>query len=656
MGLQILCFAILFLCVVYPEAALEPSQNQSHCESQCGDQSVPYPFGLENNSHECFINSSYKLSCNHSFTPPILFFSNIPILNISIENATAIVHVNTAITCYNESGVESEFNQFMNLADSPFTISSALNTFMAIGCDTLALLSYEDNELGTGCFSTCNNSTLIGDPTQITEVVEPCSNFGCCQTKIPKGLKYLEIYLSSMSNHSDILGSNPCDYAFLTAGPNADLVNGPENTVSSQVVLDWAVGDTTCEEAKHICGLNTNCINSYNSSGYRCSCMQGYAGNPFTVEGCEASGIAILLTAFVLPLGWIYKRKIQENNQRRNGGLLLKHLSVKIFKEAQLEKATDKFDARKLLGEGGNGWVYKGIADNTEIAVKKSKVIDQDQIEQFLNEVDIVSKINHKNVVKLLGVCLETKVPMLVYEFVPNGTLFHHIHGNNQRILYSWSRCLRIAAETARALEYMHSSAHPPIIHRDIKTANILLDGTYTAKVADFGASKLIPMGQTIGPDTRGQGTMGYLDPEYLQTGELTVKSDVYGFGVVLMELLSKQKPLFKVESGEMVSIVKVFTSAVEDNQLDRVLKIGVANEDEMEQVHVVAELAVKCVEMPSKHRPTMTEVADILAGLTKEYQNLQIEEGSEELVGLLDAQEIVTTSVHFELEYSGSI
>ncbi|KAF9617110.1 hypothetical protein IFM89_033276, partial [Coptis chinensis] len=190
-----------------------------------------------------------------------------------------------------------------------------------------------------------------------------------------------------------------------------------------------------------------------------------------------AIGTGVLLLTLALYLSWVYKKKIQEKNRIRNGG--------------------------------GNGWVYKGLSDDkTEIVVKKSKVVDQNHIEQFLNEVDVVSKINHKNVVKLLGVCLETKIPMLVYEFVPNGSLFHHIHGRNPTILHSWSRCLRIAAETAGALDYMHSLASPPIIHIDIKSANILLDGNYTAKVSDFGASKLVPLDRTI-PYTRGQGTMG---------------------------------------------------------------------------------------------------------------------------------------------------
>ncbi|PIA50236.1 hypothetical protein AQUCO_01300758v1 [Aquilegia coerulea] len=705
MGLQILCFAILFLCVVYPEAALEPSQNQSHCESQCGDQSVPYPFGLENNSHECFINSSYKLSCNHSFTPPKLFFSNVPIFNISVETATATVHLDTAYTCYNKSGVEVGFSQTLNLTGWPFTISSTLNTFMAIGCDTVGLLSYEGVQRGTGCLSVCDNSTSIRNLTGITQQVEPCSEFGCCQTtKIPKGLKFIEIDLLSLFNHTYILASNPCDIAFLTAGPNANLVNGPEHKVSSQVVLDWTVGDTTCDKVKNICGHNTNCTNSNYSSGYRCSCWQGYAGNPYTVEGCKdmnecaneqpckqgtckntpgnytcqcpfgyqgdgkvgcsistaskiiiGTGAFIFLVAFVLFLHWRYKKKIQEKNHRKNGGLLLGHLSLKDFKETQLVKATNNFDARRLLGEGGNGWVYKGSIENMiEIAVKKSKGIDQNKIEQFLNEADVVSKINHKNVVKLLGVCLESKVPMLVYEFVPNGTLSHHIYASSSRILSSWRICLKIVAETARALDYMHSDANPPIIHRDVKPSNILLDETYTAKVSDFGASKLIPKDRTIEPTTQGQGTFGYFDPEFFQTGELTTKSDVYGFGVVLMELLSKQKPLSRGQSGESISLVQVFTSALENNQLDQVLKVPVATERETEDVKIVANLAVRCVSMSSKDRPTMTEVADVLNGLSKEYRSSQVEGSGDEMVSLLDEQDVMSAS--FDLEYSSSV
>ena len=286
--------------------------------------------------------------------------------------------------------------------------------------------------------------------------------------------------------------------------------------------------------------------------------------------------------------------------------------------------------------------MYKGILpDNRVVAIKKSRIVDESQIEQFINEVIILSQVIHKNVVRILGCCLETQVPLLVYEYVSNGTLDHHIHDDDHVSSLSWEARLRIAAETASALAYLHSATARQIFHRDVKSANILLDNNYMAKVSDFGASRLIPLDRAQ-ITTLVQGTLGYLDPEYFQTGQLTEKSDVYSFGVVLAELLSGQKPLSHTRPEEEQNLASYFVMNCRRNRFFQILEPRVQNEGSREQLLAVAEVTKRCLRLKGEDRPTMKEVAAELERLRRQVREPSAEEDHGEDESLLDHGETV--------------
>jgi len=323
-------------------------------------------------------------------------------------------------------------------------------------------------------------------------------------------------------------------------------------------------------------------------------------------------------------------RMLKRKFFKQNRGHLLQQLVSQntdiaermIIPLVELEKATNNFDDDRKLGGGGHGTVYKGIlSDLHVVAIKKSNMAIQREIDEFINEVAILSQVNHRNVVRLFGCCLETQVPLLVYEFISNGTLYDHLHVEGPTPL-GWDHRLRIATETARALAYLHMAVSFPIVHRDIKSHNILLDGSLTANVSDFGASRCIPPDQT-GIATAIQGTLGYLDPMYYYTGRLTEKSDVYSFGVVLIELLTRKKP-FSYRSPEDDSLIAQFTSMLTCGNLSCVLDPQVMEEGGNE-INEVAALAAICVKLKGEERPTMRQVELTLESIQESIQQRRL-------------------------------
>ncbi|KAJ9541313.1 hypothetical protein OSB04_027819 [Centaurea solstitialis] len=341
------------------------------------------------------------------------------------------------------------------------------------------------------------------------------------------------------------------------------------------------------------------------------------------ILGVSISTGLLFLTTIIYGLYKVIKiRKARRRRERlfkRNGGLLLKQqeetdpsLVDKTihFTSHELEKATDNFNENRILGRGGQGTVYKGmLLDGRIVAIKKSKVVDESQLHQFINEVVILSQVNHRNVVKLLGCCLEYEVPLLVSEFISNGTLYDRIHNEIDGFPISLNTRLQIATEVAGALAYLHSAASIPIYHRDIKTTNILLDDEYRVKVSDFGTSRFVSHDQTH-LTTLVKGTFGYLDPEYFQSSQFTEKSDVYSFGVVLVELLTGERPIFLTRDGENRSLATHFMLAMEEGHVMSIFDAKVIKEDTRDELLAVANLAMRCLNLNGKNRPTMKEVA----------------------------------------------
>ena len=349
---------------------------------------------------------------------------------------------------------------------------------------------------------------------------------------------------------------------------------------------------------------------------------------------------------------------------KRNGGLLLQqHMSydesilarMKIFPIDELEKATDHFNKDRILGKGGQGTVYKGmLSEGKIVAIKKSKLEAESHLVEFINEVVILSQINHRNVVKLLGCCLETEVPLLVYEFIPNGTLFHHIQQQNKEFPMTWRMRLQIASDTAGALAYLHSSTSTPILHRDIKSTNILLDEKYRAKLSDFGMSKSIPLDRNH-VTTRVVGTFGYLDPEYFQSNQFTEKSDVYSFGVVLIELLTGEKAI-RNTSSEDKNLTSLFLLCMENSHLFDIIDTQVLKEGSKNDFLAIANLAKRCLNLEGRKRPTMKEVLqEIERVLSSIHLPQKTWPNSQELATSNSSSDGFSSNIFFSENYSCS-
>ena len=301
--------------------------------------------------------------------------------------------------------------------------------------------------------------------------------------------------------------------------------------------------------------------------------------------------------------------------------------TIQIIPLQMLLEATNNFSEHNKIGTGSFGSIYRATLNNgREVAIKRAEISESKPYESyvndceyhvnaFLSELEALSHLSHKNLVRLLGFCEDDNEYVLVFDYMSNRSLHDHLHKLPSTPLMSWVTRIKVALDIARGIEYLHVYAVPPIIHRDIKSSNILLDVTWTAKVTDFGLSLKAPMDAESPLLLLAAGTVGYMDPEYYRLQQLTTKSDVYGFGVVLLEMLSGYNAIHSDENGVPRNVVDFVVPYIVQDEIQKVLdpKVPPPTPFEIEAVAYVGYLAVDCVSPEGLNRPSMTKIVKSL-------------------------------------------
>lgn len=311
--------------------------------------------------------------------------------------------------------------------------------------------------------------------------------------------------------------------------------------------------------------------------------------------------------------------KVKDSSKDGGSG----HIAAQTFAFRELAAATRNFRGDCLLGEGGFGRVYKGRLESFDqiVAIKQ---LDRNGLQgnrEFLVEVLMLSLLHHPNLVNLIGYCADGDQRLLVYEYMPLGSLEDHLHDvspGKKRL--DWNTRMKIAAGAAKGLEYLHVKASPPVIYRDLKCSNILLDKDYHPKLSDFGLAKLGPVGDNTHVSTRVMGTYGYCAPEYAMTGQLTLKSDVYSFGVVLLEIITGRKAIDNSKTGGEHNLVAWARPLFKDRRkFPQMADPMLQGEYPVRGLYQALAVAAMCVQEQPTMRPVIADVVTALSYLASQ-------------------------------------
>ncbi|XP_058110153.1 wall-associated receptor kinase-like 20 [Magnolia sinica] len=588
----------------------------------CGSLEVPYPLST---SPGCG-DPNFRLRCNIS--EGNLYFdalnsSSYRVLAIQASAQHMVVQPSPWLpgSCVTQDMPKSEglwLNQSL-----PFNVTAS-NTIFLFNCSPRILVSPLNCTPSSLCHRYLERSGRV-DPhrvSQCTSGLSPCCTF--VAGGMPSAYK-IRLHNSGCRAFRSIL--------------HIDLEK-PASEWEEGLEIQWASPPEPVCQTQLDCSRTSTC--STTKLGLRrCLCNRGYhwdhamgicsrddphrSLSPMARLGLEAAMGALALFMILMAAAAITVRKsrkfsgtaglakVREDMLKASTG----GKSAPMFRLKELKKATDGFSKERMLGSGGFGEVYKGVLeDGSLVAVKSAKVGNIKSNQQVLNEVGILSQVNHKNLVRLLGCCVEADPPLLVYEYISNGTLHNHLRRSVVPTFLGWKMRLNIALQTAEALAYLHSSAHTPIYHRDVKSTNILLDDELNAKVADFGLSRLARPGLSH-VSTCAQGTLGYLDPEYYRNYQLTDKSDVYSYGVVLLELLTSQRAIDFSRHPDDVNLAVFVTQRAREGRVMDVVDRRLLTDEPLvvvvRSVELFAELALACLREKKGERPSMKEVVQEL-------------------------------------------
>ncbi|KDP45316.1 hypothetical protein JCGZ_09565 [Jatropha curcas] len=371
-----------------------------------------------------------------------------------------------------------------------------------------------------------------------------------------------------------------------------------------------------CVPRKEGRAMNAGCYLRYSTDKF-----YGDGGELGDAHGFSGLGIAIAIVLaaaalFMLSLFAIYaryRRLLKEKEERIN----LEKVSISFhksslnFKYETLEKATDYFNSSRKIGQGGAGSVFVGnLANGQTIAVKRLIFNTRQWVDEFFNEVNLISGIQHKNLVKLLGCSIEGPESLLVYEYIPNKSLDQFIFGNTKTRTLNWKERFNIIVGTAEGLAYLHGGSQVRIIHRDIKSSNVLLDENFNPKIADFGLVRCFGTDKTH-LSTGIAGTIGYMAPEYLVRGQLTEKADVYSFGVLVLEIVMGKRCNAFIEDSK--SLLQTVWQLYRSNRLVEAVDSCLREEFPVQEASRVLQIGLLCTQASVSLRPSMEQVVEML-------------------------------------------